>query len=68
MCVLYMHMYMSMHMYMYVHILLDLSSVSVFLGPIGLVCLLTAKACGASQVIITGEYDIVHYGTVHYSI
>ena len=24
-------------------------------GPIGLVCLLTAKACGASEVIITGE-------------
>ena len=25
-------------------------------GPIGLVCMLTAKACGASKVIITGEY------------
>ena len=24
-------------------------------GPIGLVCLLTAKACGASEVIITGK-------------
>ena len=24
-------------------------------GPIGLVCLLTAKACGASEVIVTGE-------------
>ena len=24
-------------------------------GPIGLVCLLTAKACGAASVIITGE-------------
>lgn len=23
-------------------------------GPIGLVCLLTAKACGASEVIVTG--------------
>lgn len=28
-------------------------------GPIGLVCLLTAKACGASEVIITGEEWIV---------
>ena len=25
-------------------------------GPIGLVCLLVAKACGASEVIITGLY------------
>ena len=24
-------------------------------GPIGLVCMLTAKACGASEVIITGQ-------------
>ena len=27
-------------------------------GPIGLVCLLTAKACGASEVIITGKVGI----------
>ena len=26
-------------------------------GPIGLVCLLTAKACGASEIIITGKWD-----------
>ena len=25
-------------------------------GPIGLVCLLTAKACGASEVVVTGIY------------
>ena len=24
-------------------------------GPIGLVCMLTAKACGASQVVMTGR-------------
>ena len=24
-------------------------------GPIGLVCLLTAKACGASDIVITGR-------------
>ena len=28
-------------------------------GPIGLVCLLTAKACGASEVIITGKEWLV---------
>ena len=27
-------------------------------GPIGLVCMLTAKASGASEVIITGEWII----------
>ena len=26
-------------------------------GPIGLVCLLTAKACGASEVIVTGKCE-----------
>lgn len=26
-------------------------------GPIGLVCMLTAKACGASKVIMTGTSD-----------
>lgn len=24
-------------------------------GPIGLVCMLTAKACGASEVLVTGN-------------
>ena len=28
-------------------------------GPIGLVCLLTAKACGATSVIITGNVSIL---------
>lgn len=28
-------------------------------GPIGLVCMLTAKASGASQVLITGEFKNV---------
>lgn len=27
------------------------------IGPIGLVCLLVAKAMGASQVVITGNVD-----------
>ena len=31
-------------------------------GPIGLVCLLTAKACGAAHVIITGEQCVTVWG------
>ena len=29
-------------------------------GPIGLVCMLTAKACGASEVLVTGQYNHLH--------
>lgn len=28
-------------------------------GPIGLVCLLTAKACGASDIVITGAVNLL---------
>ena len=38
---------------MYMYVILTLSS--LFAGPIGLVCMLTAKACGASKVIVTGK-------------
>ena len=30
-------------------------------GPIGLVCLLTAKACGAAHVIVTGEQCVTEW-------